>query len=202
MDLHQLCMGCMSPREDEAAPACLRCGHEHGAKAASPLHLCPHTELQNGQYVVGRVLGHGGFGITYIGWESNLERKLAVKEYFPSGVAMRTGQRDEVAPYSGTHQKDFEYGLERYLEEARLLARFANHPHILSVLNFFRQNGTAYIVMEYLEGRTLEKYLDQMGGRISFEEAIQLLTPVMRGRSKRCTKPAFSIATSARTTST
>jgi serine/threonine protein kinase len=147
------------------------------------MHLPPRTEL-HGQYLIGRVLGYGGFGITYIGWDKNLQRRLAVKEYFPTGVAMRSGPGHEVSAYSTHLQKDFDYGLERYLEEARMVARFAHHPNILSVLNFFRENGTAYIVMEYLEGRTLEAHLDRMGGKISVEEAVGIAVPVMDALSE------------------
>ncbi|MBL8209275.1 MAG: protein kinase [Bryobacterales bacterium] len=92
---------------------------------------------------------------------------------------MRAGQGLQGIAFTGQSVKDYEYGGERYLEEARLVARFNNHPHILAVLNFFRENGTAYIVMEYLEGRTLDQYLEQMGGRLSFDEAVPLLTPIM-----------------------
>ncbi len=178
MSAASLCLGCMSGRVE--ATACPRCGYEYESQAVSPLHLPPGTGLHEGHYIVGKVLGHGGFGITYIGYDTQLERKLAVKEYFPSGVAMRAGQGLQVIAFTGQSEKDYEYGLERYLEEARLVARFNNHPHILAVLNFFRENGTAYIVMEYLEGRTLDQYLEQMGGRLSFEEAVPLLTPVMK----------------------
>ncbi|MBV6432413.1 MAG: Serine/threonine-protein kinase PknD [Bryobacteraceae bacterium] len=176
MDLLELCMGCMANRGQEEV--CPRCRYREGTPAETPIHLPPRTEL-HGQYLIGRVLGHGGFGITYIGWDKHLQRRLAVKEYFPSGVAMRSRSGNEVSAYSTHLQKDFDYGLERYLEEARMVARFAHHPNILSVLSFFRDNGTAYIVMEYLEGRTLEAHLDRVGGRISVEEAIGIAVPVM-----------------------
>jgi len=132
-----------------------------------------------GQYILGTVIGHGGFGITYVGWDKNLMRKLAVKEYFPSGIAMRGGHATAVTPFNSQQQKDFDYGLDRYLDEARMVAKFNHHPNILSVLNFFRENGTAYIVMEFLDGVTLEKHLERMGGRITFDEALTLLTPIM-----------------------
>ncbi|MCC6363723.1 MAG: hypothetical protein IT165_09365 [Bryobacterales bacterium] len=73
----------------------------------------------HGQYLAGKVLGHGGFGVTYLGWDLNLARKIAIKEYLPIIVAVRTGANSEVIPFSGDSRKDFEYGLERYLDEAR-----------------------------------------------------------------------------------
>ncbi|MCC6363722.1 MAG: protein kinase [Bryobacterales bacterium] len=181
MDLLELCMGCMANRGRREV--CPRCQYKEGTPAATPMHLPPRTEL-HGQYLIGRVLGYGGFGITYIGWDKHLQRRLAVKEYFPSGVAMRSLSGHEVSAFSTHLQKDFDYGLERYLEEARMVARFAHHPNILSVLNFFREHGTAYIVMEYLEGRTLEAHLDRMGGRISVEEALVIALPVMDALSE------------------
>ncbi|MBS1830967.1 MAG: serine/threonine protein kinase, partial [Acidobacteria bacterium] len=144
LDVTNLCMGCMELRSEATCP---KCGFVEGTDPESPLHLRPRTEL-HGQYLVGKVLGHGGFGITYLGWDLNLERKIAIKEYLPSGVAVRTGLNSDVMPFSGEMRKDFEYGLERYLDEARTVARFQTHPSIVSVLNFFRANGTAYLVME------------------------------------------------------
>lgn len=176
VDVAKLCMGCMEDRGSETV--CPRCGYREGADPASPLHLRPRTELQ-GQYLVGRVLGHGGFGITYLSWDLNLERKVAVKEYMPGGVAVRTQHATEVMPSSGDMRKDFEYGLQRYLDEARTVARFQAHPAIVSVLNFFRANGTAYLVMEYLEGVTLERYLETNGNRTTMETVLTVMTPVM-----------------------
>ncbi|MBI4907230.1 MAG: serine/threonine protein kinase [Acidobacteria bacterium] len=175
MDPLELCMGCMLPRG--ASEVCARCGYREGTPPESPIHLVPRSKLAN-QYLVGRVLGHGGFGITYIGWDLNLQRRLAIKEYFPSGVALRT-DACTVGTYGGRGQQDFEYGLNRYLEEARLVARFSHHPNILSVINFFREHGTAYIVMEYLEGRTFEQYVADRGNRVDYEEAVRMLFPVM-----------------------
>ncbi len=176
LDVTNLCMGCMELRGSE--PVCAKCGFVEGTEPESALHLRPRTEL-HGQYLVGKVLGHGGFGITYLGWDLNLERKIAIKEYLPSGVAVRTGINSEVMPFSGEMRKDFEYGLERYLDEARTVARFQTHPSIVSVLNFFRANGTAYLVMEYLEGATLERFLDSNQGKTTIDMMLTVMVPVM-----------------------
>lgn len=176
VDVANLCMGCMEQKG--AGPACPLCGFREGSAADSPLHLTPRTEL-HGQYLVGRVLGHGGFGITYLGWDLNLERKIAIKEYLPSGVAVRTGVNSEVIPFSGEMRKDFEYGLERYLDEARTVARFQTHPTVVSVLNFFRDNGTAYLVMEYLEGATFERFLENNGGKTAIDTIFTVMVPVI-----------------------
>ncbi|MBL8173809.1 MAG: serine/threonine protein kinase [Bryobacterales bacterium] len=176
LDVTNLCMGCMELRGPGAV--CPHCGFVEGADPESPLHLRPRTEL-HGQYLVGKVLGHGGFGITYLGWDLNLERKIAIKEYLPSGVAVRNGANSDVMPFSGEMRKDFEYGLERYLDEARTVARFQTHPSIVSILNFFRANGTAYLVMEYLEGATLERFLDSNDGKTTIGNMLTVMLPVM-----------------------
>src|SRR5712692_2195355 len=131
MNVVELCMGCMEDRS--SAPVCPRCGWREGSVPDSPLHLPARTVLQE-QYLLGRVLGHGGFGITYLGWDLNLECKLAVKEYLPNGVAIRATGRATVSPYSGQSRKDFEWGLEKFLDEARVLARFKHVRGIASVL--------------------------------------------------------------------
>jgi serine/threonine protein kinase len=168
-------MGCMERGGDSGACAC---GYRDGSPTDSPLHLEPRTVLLD-QYLLGRVLGHGGFGITYLAWDLNLETKLAVKEYLPTGVATRTAGQTTVAPFSGQSKQDYEWGLEKFLEEARVLARFKQHPGIVSVVNFFRANGTAYLAMEYVEGVTLAHYLDQAGGKIPWERTLRLMLPVM-----------------------
>jgi len=84
-----------------------------------------------------------------------------------------------VIAHTGQSKQDFEYGLERFLDEGRMVAQFQEHPGIISVTNYFPANGTAYLVMEYLEGRTLKEYLAQQGGRLSFGQALAIMTPVM-----------------------
>jgi serine/threonine protein kinase len=143
------------------------------------VHLEPRTVLLD-QYLLGRVLGHGGFGITYLAWDLNLETKLAVKEYLPTGVATRTSGQTTVAAYSGQSKQDFEWGLEKFLDEARVLAKFKHLAGIASVVNFFRANGTAYLVMEYLEGVTMAHQLDQAGGRIPWDRTLRLMIPVIQ----------------------
>lgn len=176
LDVTNLCMGCMELKGSEEV--CAKCGFKEGTPPDSPLHLRPRTEL-HGQYLVGKVLGHGGFGITYLGWDLNLERKIAIKEYMPSGVAVRTGVNSEVIPFSGELRKDYEYGLERYLDEARTVARFQTHPSVVWVLNFFRANGTAYLVMEYLEGATLDRFLESNDGKTTIDMMLTVMVPVM-----------------------
>ena len=176
MEFDHLCMGCMADREGR--DVCPRCGYVEGTRPEVPFHLPPRTVL-NGRYLLGKVLGHGGFGITYLAWDMRLNVKLAIKEYMPHDFASRTAGEREVQAYSGTVHEQFGYGLQKFLEEARILAQFNNHPGIVSVLDFFEENGTAYLVMSYIEGVTLEAYLKKRGGSIPFEDALKIMTPVM-----------------------
>jgi len=172
----RLCMGCMNDRG--AAAICPTCGYDESSPPSVAFQLAPRS-LLNDQYLVGRALGAGGFAITYLGWDIRLARRIAIKEYMPSGMASRSGDTSEVVPHSGPSKEDFNYGLERFLDEARMVAQFEGHPGIIAVTNFFPAHGTAYLVMEYLEGTTLKDYLRDHGGRLGFNEALDLMTPVM-----------------------
>ncbi|MCW5982332.1 MAG: protein kinase [Bryobacteraceae bacterium] len=174
MNPDSICMGCI--REHGGAMVCPHCGWREDQAPASPLYLPPRTILAD-QFMVGRVLGHGGFGILYIAWDLRLHRKLAVKEYMPQGVAGRSPGQRGVSVY--TNQADYQWGLDRFLDEARVVARFSDRPDIISVINFFAENDTGYMVTEYLDGRTLLQYVESKGGRIAYEAAVRIMTPVM-----------------------
>ena len=108
-----------------------------------------------------RVLGHGGFGMTYLGWNLALDIPVAIKEYLPGDLAIR--ERDlSVVPQSSQAVADFQWGLERFLDEARTLARF-QHPNIVRVHHFFEAHSTAYIAMDYVEGETLSAHIERKG---------------------------------------
>ena len=176
MSFNHLCMGCMSDKGDQET--CPYCGYREGTPPDSPQHLLPRNIL-NGRYLVGRVLGYGGFGVTYLAWDLNLNIQLAIKEYFPRDFATRITDRLTVSAYSKDMQEQYQYGLEKFLGEARALAQFQEHPNIVMVRDYFRENGTAYFVMNYIEGINFKQYLEQKGGKITFEEAMQIMAPVM-----------------------
>jgi serine/threonine protein kinase len=170
-----LCMGCM---EHRAGSPCPQCGWAEGARQASPSFLPTRTVL-DGRYLLGRVLGAGGFGITYLAWDLNLDFKLAIKEYFPNSFGARDRDHCTVLA-ANTHAKAaFDHGLAKFLEEGRALARFQGHPSIASVMTFFRANGTSYLVMRYEDGITLQGYLEQQGGRLDFDTVMRIAMPVM-----------------------
>ena len=125
-----------------------------------------------------RVLGHGGFGITYLSWNMALDIPVAIKEYLPAELAMRE-QDMSVLPKSSGDEADFQWGLDRFLDEARVMARF-KHPNIVQVQHFFQAHGTAYIVMEYVEGETLSDFLKQRG-TLTESELKNILLPLLAG---------------------
>ncbi len=123
-----------------------------------------------------RVLGHGGFGITYLGWNITLDIPVAIKEYFPSDLATRE-RNLSVVPQTAQAAPDFKWGLERFLDEARILARF-QHPGIVRIHHFFEAHRTAYIAMEYVEGESLSAYLKRKG-TLSEKELKGILDPLL-----------------------
>jgi len=140
-------------------------------------YLPPGTVV-NPPYQVARVLGHGGFGITYLGWDVNLQIKVAIKEYMPREFAGRDPKTGQVSANSGEAGIQFSVGLNRFLDEARILAKFQQHPGIVSVLSFFPAFGTGYMVMEYVEGRTLKAYLDRRG-RLNWTQTLEIFMQIM-----------------------
>ena len=142
-----------------------------------PLHALPQGHRLQ-EYELVRVLGFGGFGMTYLGFDHNLDKAVAIKEYLPSDIATRTAD-GSVAPQASDFLGDFQWGLERFLDEARTLARF-DHRHIIKVHRFFEAHGTAYIVMEYAEGETLSAHLERKG-TLSEAELKGILYPLLDG---------------------
>lgn len=144
----------------------------------SPVAL-PAGMLLHGQYEVGRILGRlGGFGITYLCWDTNLEVPVAIKEYLPRHLAMRGTDRSQVVA-DGENRKLFQFGLEQFLGEARTVAGFS-HPNIVRVRTSFQENATAYLVMDYYEGLTLDEYVQtQPGSRLPQRSALAILMPIM-----------------------
>jgi tetratricopeptide (TPR) repeat protein len=142
------------------------------------MYLTPGVRLHE-RYTIEGVLGHGGFGITYVAHDILLNIRVAIKEYLPRLLATRGEGHMRVSVYTGEARQQYEYGLRKFLEESQSVARFSHHPNIVSARDYFEANGTAYMVMEYVEGVTLKEYLEKKGGRISFEEAKGIMMPVM-----------------------
>lgn len=162
---------------------CASCGRKQNEYQPAPHHLQPGTILA-GKYMVGGVLGEGGFGITYIGRDTILDMTVAIKEYFPSGVVNRNNTISaEITSPIGEAITFFEKGKKSFLDEARILAKFSNEQSIVSVRDFFSENNTAYIVMEYLEGVDLKTFIEK-NGAMDFKSSVDMLSPVMTALSK------------------
>ena len=132
-----------------------------------------------GRYIIEGVLGQGGFGITYLGIDELHEKKVAIKEFFPQGIVTRNIEYQDTVTVTFVGEKDnYEKGKERFLKEARTMAKFSKDEGIVKALDFFEINNTAYIVMEYLEGITLKQYLRE-NQRIAPEDLIELLVPLI-----------------------
>ncbi|MDQ0113489.1 protein kinase domain-containing protein [Paenibacillus harenae] len=172
----RVCLGCMERTGGTAV--CPYCGYAAGTLPSAPWQLMPGT-IVNGRYLIGKVLGQGGFGITYLAWDLSLETKLAIKEYLPRDLATRNLNQSLVNVYSGEAQQQYAHGLDRFLDEAKRLSKLGAHPGIVSVRDFFKENGTAYLVMFYLEGQTFKEFLKLQGGRVSFKAALGIMLPVM-----------------------
>jgi len=171
------CPSCFAHRPTR--DACRECGYPAKSDNRPGVHLMPGT-LLFGRYRTGRVLGQGGFGATYLGWDDRLHVKVAIKEFYPSNLISRSPGSASVIAFSDEHARGFAAGLAKFLDEARLLARLRDIKEIVGVQDFFEENATAYLVMELLEGRTMKKYLADSGGRIDVRRTLGVLTPIMK----------------------
>ncbi len=173
----QFCPGCLRDAEFENG-VCAKCGFDMNGYTVMPHHLVPGALVKQ-RYKIGRVLGEGGFGITYIGIDTVLNLKVAIKEFYMSGYVNRNHDASpNVFATLGTHRDTFEKNREKFLNEARVLAQFYGEAGIVGVRDFCEENGTAYIIMDFLNGVDLKTYLEQKG-RLAPEEAVKLLMPVM-----------------------
>ena len=173
----QFCPGCLRDAEFENG-VCAKCGFDMNGYTVMPHHLVPGTLVKQ-RYKIGRVLGEGGFGITYIGIDTVLNLKVAIKEFYMSGYVNRNHDASpNVFATLGTHRDTFEKNREKFLNEARVLAQFYGEAGIVGVRDFCEENGTAYIIMDFLNGVDLKTYLEQKG-RLAPEDAVKLLMPVM-----------------------
>ena len=169
------CFGCM---EDFRGYPCPSCGYDPGKGKHMEYALPPETILA-GKYLVGRVLGQGGFGITYIGWDIALERKVAIKEYYPSGQVSRNPGTRILTWYSSEQSLHARQdGMQMFLKEARKMVKADSIPGVVRVIDLFQENGTAYIAMEFVEGETLKERL-RRDGPMDWETAKKIFRPVI-----------------------
>ena len=173
----RLCYNCFRERPEGEGP-CPYCGFDLEENARDYPNALRAGTVLNDRYVVGRVLGQGGFGITYLAWDGKLQARVAVKEFMPNEIATRIGTTVSVAMKSKS--EEFTYGAERFQEEARTLAKFMGQPNIAGVTDYFDENDTSYFVMDYIEGISFKTYIANHGGKVSVEEALNVMIPVLR----------------------
>lgn len=173
-----LCIGCMRQLDSEGN--CPFCGLIQSDYNPIPRCLTPGTELA-GRYITGKVLGEGSFGITYMGWDKRLGMAVAIKEYFPSEMVSRDvicGSDNSVYLYENQKKDEYENYLKKFWDEAKCLSRFNQIRGIVSVLDFFYENNTAYIVMQYIDGISVKEYVAK-NGRINAKWVLEMIHPVL-----------------------
>lgn len=171
-----ICYNCFKKYDAEFA-FCPYCGQILQELPRDEYLLSPGTLLLD-RYLIGKAVGSGGFGNVYKAWDKKLETVVAVKEYYPQSIVNRIPGTDEVVLVSGKNRKEFEYGKSRLLQEARNIAKFSSHKNIVNVFEFFEENNTSYMVMEYLHGMPLNKYLAECGGKLDTETATFVVSAI------------------------
>lgn len=151
---------------------CSACGYDHSTAKQYTGVLPPFTVL-NGRYLLGRVLGKGGFGITYVAQDLHTHNRIcAIKEFMPAEYSSRRNGTFSVYPFADDKARFvFEHGRMKFKEEARTLMRLRNNPVVVDILDFFSENNTAYLVMEYIDGETLRAMAKRQGGKLDVEYA-------------------------------
>lgn len=154
-----MCESCFA---EITAEPCQCCGFSKNSYINEPSVL-PCGSVLMGRYIIGKMLGKGGFGITYLAYDCQTDKTIAIKEFYPNGIANRTTGNPTVAVSTAEEASVFQKGAEKFYNEAKLVARFNGNPGIVSVYEFFYENDTVYFSMEYLHGKTLKKHMDQNG---------------------------------------
>lgn len=175
MDYNYRCMGCMQEQLDFSIP-CPHCGYTEQPNKAGQL---PVRSFLLNKYIIGKSLGAGGFGITYIGFDIHLLKRVCIKEFYLGGISWRDRDGFTVC-CNAEYMQRFNHEKSRFIEEARVLAQLDDQPGVVKVLNYFEANQTAYIVMDYVEGKSLRSYINEHGGKLSPVETFSLLRPVVQ----------------------
>ena len=153
----RFCYSCMRQIADNTKDICPYCKEKLNIEYNADMCLKPGTVLQ-GKFIVGKLLGSGGFGNTYIGWNNLLQCKVAIKEYFPKQLSGRERTTGTVSVISeSVRHERFKIGLRHFLEEARSIANLQDVKGVVQVYSFFEENNTGYIVMEFLEGMDVKQ---------------------------------------------
>lgn len=164
----KICESCFC--EISGEEACPHCGFIESEYTPDPMVLPIGTKL-NDKIIIGRVMGKGGFGITYLGYDLRMDKIIAVKEYYPNGICYRAHMETELTVADSKAAETFEQGAQKFYTEAEMVAQFNGNPNIMGVYDYFRANNTVYLVMEFLSGMTLKNYVKNHG-RLSDGQAL------------------------------
>lgn len=179
-----LCVYCMN--YINSGDVCPSCGKSQSNYKKKPRHLLPGTVLAK-RYILGSVIGEGSFGITYMGYDRILHQRLAIKEFYPVDLVgrnfIRGSEGKEIELYSEEEREEYEKRLNKFYIEAQHLSRFSELNAIVSVRDFFRQNGTAYLVMGYVEGKSLKTVIKEQG-TMDEKTVLELMKPVLESLSE------------------
>lgn len=175
VDGMNLCIGCMHVLDN--SEECPYCHMRIKDYKPVPRHLLPGTVLAD-RYVLGKSLGSGNFGITYLAWDKILLVPVAVKEYYPADIVNRDIIRGTDLNVYINDKIEYDKKLNKFNKEARCLARFSNLDGIVSVQDFFYANNTAYIIMKYIEGDSIKKYV-KAKGKMDGQEVLRLMKPIL-----------------------
>ncbi len=153
---------------------CTCCGFDRQEEKQNPMRL-PEWSFLADRYLIGRILGNGGFGITYKAFDVLNQCVCAVKEFVPVGVVARREDRIHITVTSKSNTEDFEHGKRRFMEEAEVLKKLTDVPEVVQIMDYFMLNDTAYFVMEYIEGATLKQLMKIYGGKIPLPDAVSMI---------------------------
>ena len=176
----RLCYHCMHQIEDEKVHTCPACGKPLKVRQENASEMLPPGTVLKGKFLIGYSIGFGGFGITYIGWDQVLQRKVAIKEFYPRQITERNQDGVTVTVTDEGMKNRFRAGLQSFLQEARSLASLQDTVKgVVSIYSYFEANGTGYIVMEYLEGMDVKNILKKSGGTREYEWCRQVILTVL-----------------------
>lgn len=182
MYIEKLCINCMKEKESPVGP-CPYCGFDAGKYTVNSFQLPLYTKLSQ-RYIIGKVIGSGGFGITYIAYDTRLEIPVAIKELFVSTKVKRENARTVLLNTTQEGQRQYQDMKKRFMMEAKTLAELENVDGLVKVKDYFQENDTAYIVMEYLHGKDLKKKLLAEKRRMTIDQTVAMLEPVMEALEK------------------
>lgn len=178
MDYSKLCLKCMLKKQNENEK-CEHCGFDKN-NYSSKQNAIAAPSILKGRYLIGIPLGIGGFGITYIAFDLEVGGVCAIKEYMPDTIAFRKGVEESVS-VSESKMDSYHFGMNRFIEEARMLMKFSQSKNIINVFECFEENNTAYYVMEYFNGCDLRTFTDNFKNKMDFQFGLSCMRQVMSG---------------------